>query len=216
MSKHIANPISDLREIRSMMERSRYFIGLSGLSGIGAGIFALFGVGLIAAYQWAGGGSVVFVVRSLANTIDHPWGISPLLFLFLNGVFVLSGALACGFFFTTRQARRHGQKMRDKKAYKLLFHLSVPLVVGGIFCLALVFHEQGGLVAPTTLIFYGLALLNGSGYAREELSFLGYLEIGLGLVACFFIGYGLHFWAIGFGFFHLAYGSWMYYKYERR
>jgi len=214
MSSPIANPINDLREIRSLMERSRYFIGLSGLSGIGAGIFALLGVALTVAYQWAGGGSVVFIVRSLANTIDHPWGISPLLFLALNGVFVLTGALCCGIYFTSRRARRHGQELRDKKAYKLFFHLAFPLAVGGAFCLALVYHEQGGLVAPVTLIFYGLALLNGSGYAREEVSYLGYLEITLGLVACFFIGYGLHFWAIGFGVLHIAYGVWMYYKYD--
>jgi len=214
MPQSIANPINDLKEIRSLMERSRYFIGLSGLSGIGVGIFALIGVFLVMAYQKVGGGSIVFVARSLRNTVNHPWGLSPLFFLFLTGVFVLTGALCCGLYFTRKRARRHGQDLRDKKTWQLLFHLAVPLVAGGIFCLALVFHEHGGLVAPATLIFYGFALLNGSGYAREELSYLGYLEIGLGLIGCFFMGYGLHFWAIGFGILHIAYGIWMYQKYD--
>ncbi|MEM9835459.1 MAG: hypothetical protein AAF828_03085 [Bacteroidota bacterium] len=214
MHNPIANPINDLREIRSLMERSRYFIGLSGLSGIGAGLFALLGVMLTVWYQEAGGGSVVFILRSLGSISHHPWGIPPLIFLLFNGIFVFTGAVFCGYYFTRRRAFQYGQRFNDKKTFQLFFHLAVPLVVGGIFCVALVFHEQGALIAPATLIFYGLALLNGSGYAKEELSYLGYLEIGLGLVACFFPGYGLHFWAIGFGVLHIMYGSWMYYKYD--
>jgi hypothetical protein len=129
--------------------------------------------------------------------------------------FVFTGAMASGYYFTVRRAKRMGQKLLDKKTYKLAFHLAVPLVVGGIFSLALIYHEHGGFIGPTTLIFYGLALLNGSGYAREELSYLGYLEIVLGLVSCFFIGYGLVFWALGFGVLHIGYGLWMYRKYDR-
>jgi len=215
MSKPIANPINDLREIRSLMERSRYFIGLSGLSGIAAGSFALIGVALTVAYQWAGGNELVFISRTLRLSSEHPWGIAPLPFLTLMAAFVATGALISSYFFTVRRANLLGQQILDQKTYKLAFHLAVPLLVGGIFCLALIYHEHGGLLGPTTLIFYGLALLNGSGYAREELSYLGYLEITLGLISCFFIGYGLHFWALGFGVLHIGYGIWMYRKYDR-
>ncbi|MBC6994647.1 hypothetical protein QWY85_07620 [Neolewinella lacunae] len=215
MSKTIANPINDLREIRLLMERSRYFIGLSGLSGIGAGAFALLGVAATVAYQWAGGQELVFISRSLELSSAHPWGIAPLPFLALTGSLVLLGALACGYYFTGRRARRLGQTLLDKKALKLIFHLMVPLVVGGVFCLGLIYQEHGGLIGPATLIFYGLALLNASGYAREEVSYLGYLEVLLGLISCFFIGYGLYFWAFGFGVLHIVYGTWMYRKYDR-
>ena len=215
MSQPIANPINDLRQIRSLMERSSYFIGLSVLSGVGAGLFALGGCVLTAAYQLAGGQELIFISRSLRLTSAHPWGIAPLPFLVLMATGVFLGAMACGYYFTVRRARRMGQKILDKKTYKLLFHLAVPLVVGGIFCLALIYHEHGGFIGPTTLIFYGLALLNGSGYAKEELSYLGYLQIILGLISCFFIGYGLYFWALGFGVLHIGYGLWMYRKYER-
>ncbi len=214
MSNYIANPINDLREIRSLMERSSYFIGLSGLSGIGAGLFALAGVALTVTYQWVGGQNLVFIHRSL-GLASHPWGIAPLPFLVMMAGFVFTGAMASGYYFTVRRAKRMGQKILDKKTYKLAFHLAVPLVVGGIFSLALIYHEHGGFIGPTTLIFYGLSLLNGSGYAREELSYLGYLEIVLGLISCFFIGYGLVFWAIGFGVLHIGYGLWMYRKYDR-
>ncbi len=216
MSQNVSTPISDLRQIRSLMERSSYFIGLSGLSGIGAGLFALLGCALTVAYQWAAGQELVFISRTLGLTTAHPWGIAPIPFLVLTATFIFLGAAFCGYFFTVRRARRMGQKILDKKTYKLLFHLAVPLVVGGIFSLALIYHEHGGFIGPTTLIFYGLALLNGSGYAKEELSYLGYLEITLGLISCFFIGYGLLFWALGFGLLHIIYGLWMYRKYETK
>lgn len=215
MSKVIPNPINDLREIRSLMERSRYFIGLSGLSGIGAGLCALIGVGLVVAYQWAGEQDLIFISRSFRLTAEHPWGIAPLPFLSITALAVLTGAIGSGYFFTVRRARRLGQSISDRKTYQLIFHLAVPLVVGALFCLALIYHEHGGFIGPSTLIFYGLALLHGGGYAREELSYLGYLEISLGLISCFFIGYGLHFWALGFGVLHILYGTWMYYKYDR-
>ncbi|PHI19672.1 hypothetical protein CEQ90_11515 [Lewinellaceae bacterium SD302] len=214
-ARSIANPINDLREIRGLMERSRYFIGLSGLSGIGAGICALLGVATVMAYRFVGGYYVVFFSYGRGYSENHPWGIQPLPFIALTGILTLLGALLCGFYFTSRRAKAHGQELFHTKAYQLLFHLCVPLVVGGVFSLALLYHQHGGLIAPITLIFYGLALINGSRYAREELSYLGYMEVVLGLISAFFIGYGLYFWAVGFGFLHIAYGVWMYQKYDR-
>lgn len=211
--KTIANPIRDLREIRSLMERSRYFMGLSGLSGVAAGVSALLGCGTVVAYQLAAGRDLLFISRT-AHLTDHPWGISPLPFLALVGATVLILALSSGFFFTRRRAERLGQEIFHTKAYELAWHLGFPLAVGGVFCLALLFHEHGGFIGPATLIFYGLSLLNGSKYAREELAVLGYLEVALGLLSCFFIGYGLYFWAFGFGVLHIAYGFWMYRKYD--
>lgn len=210
----VITPISDLKTIRSLMERSRYFIGLSGLSGIGAGVFALLGIALVVAYQWAGGNDLVFIAEDIVLNAPHPWGIAPLPFLLLTAVFVVTGALGSGYYFTQRRARRMGQKLADPKTYKLLLNLGLPLAVGGVFCLALVYHALGGLIGPTTLIFYGLALVNGSSFASEELRVLGYLELAIGLVSLFFIGYGFYFWALGFGVFHIGYGVWMYYKYD--
>ncbi|NJC26095.1 hypothetical protein [Neolewinella antarctica] len=215
MTKKIDNPISDLREIRSLMERSRYFIGLSGLSGIFAGCLSLIGAGVIVAYQYAGEQGLVLIQRSFRLVSNHPWGIAPLPFLVLVAGVVMVGSFAGGYYFTARRAKRMGQRILDDRTYKLFFHLAVPLVVGGVFCLALIYHAHGGLIGAATLIFYGLALLNGSDYAREELSFLGYVMITLGLIACFFVGYGLLFWALGFGVCHIIYGAWMYHKYDR-
>ncbi len=122
--------------------------------------------------------------------------------------------MGSGYFFTRRRVEQLGHRLHDPKTYKLLLNLALPLAVGGVFCGALVYHALGGFIGPTTLVFYGLALVNGSNFVSEELRVLGYLEIGLGLLALFFIGYGLHFWALGFGLFHIVYGLWMYYNYD--
>jgi hypothetical protein len=70
-------------------------------------------------------------------------------------------------------------------------------------------------LAPATLVFYGLALYNGSKYTLRDVGSLGLLEIALGLSGMFVPGYGLELWAIGFGVLHILYGAWMYVKYEK-
>ena len=98
----------------------------------------------------------------------------------------------------------------------MLFNLSIPLVAGGIYCFILFHYRVVGLIAPATLIFYGLALLSASKYTLDEIKYLGFCEVALGLIASVFIGYGLLFWAIGFGVLHIVYGALMYNKYDRK
>jgi hypothetical protein len=136
-------------------------------------------------------------------------------FFLLDAMLVLVAALSAGIYFTARKARRQGQSIWGFTARRLLFSMMIPLVAGGLFCLALIYHGAFGLAAPATLIFYGLALLNGSKYTLHDVRYLGITEIILGVVASFFIGYGLLCWAVGFGLMHILYGAIMYYKYER-
>ena len=89
------------------------------------------------------------------------------------------------------------------------------MIVGGIFLLKLLENGTYGLVAPGCLIFYGLALINGSKYTVSEIKYLGYCEILLGIVSCWFTELGLYFWAVGFGVLHIIYGTLMSFKYER-
>lgn len=205
--------LQDLSEIRSLMERSSRFISLSGLSGVWAGVSAL--VGAASIYWYFDITPFVHKVRYAGHTWETKLGIAPMNFLILVAGLVLIFALAGGIYFTTKKARKKGQKIWDKLSQKLLLNLLIPLVTGGIFCLALMNEGQFGMVAPATLVFYGLALVNGGKYTLTDIHYLGLLEIVLGLIALFYVGYGLEFWAIGFGVLHIIYGVMMYMKYEQ-
>jgi hypothetical protein len=95
----------------------------------------------------------------------------------------------------------------------MLINLSIPLVAGGLVCLILLNKGYISLLAPLTLVFYGLALVNASKYTLSEIRSLGIIEIALGLLALFFIGFGLIFWSLGFGILHIIYGIVMQRKY---
>jgi hypothetical protein len=93
--------------------------------------------------------------------------------------------------------------------------MAVPLVTGGILIVVLISKSLLGLIAPLTLLFYGLALYNAGKFTYDEVKFLGMVQIGLGLISSWFIEYSLLFWAIGFGVVHIVYGIYMYFRYER-
>jgi hypothetical protein len=103
----------------------------------------------------------------------------------------------------------------DLTARKLLWNLLLPLIAGGLFVLAMLQYDEWHFVAPACLVFYGLALVNGSKYTLSDVRYLGYSEIILGLISTQFIDLGLYFWGIGFGILHIIYGAIMWWKYER-
>ncbi|WP_114783351.1 hypothetical protein [Botryobacter ruber] len=200
--------LATLREIRNIMDRSSRFISLSGLSGVAAGVCALMGAGVVKWY---------LNTHNIRYRTAVQAGLNQSTLLFLVGValVVLVLALGSAIYFTTRKARKQQQRIWDSKVQRLLLNLAIPLAAGGLFCMVLLYHGIIYLVAPSMLVFYGLALINGSKYTLSDIRYLGICELVLGLVACIFIGYGLLSWAFGFGVLHILYGTIMYYKYER-
>lgn len=197
----------DLSHIRNMMERSSRFISLSGLSGVVAGLSAL--VGSIYVY-------FVFQ-REGINYFDGDRNVfheSLVKELVLIGITIAVVAFLSGYFFTSRKSKANNLKIWDQTTKRFLFNLAVPLVTGGLFCIGLLFHHLFVLIAPATLIFYGLALVNAEKYTLTDIKYLGYCEIILGLASFFLLGWGLVFWAFGFGVLHIVYGMVMYKKYE--
>lgn len=212
MKQNKQSPLQTLTEIRQLMERSSRFISLSGLSGVFAGLYAL--AGAYAAYDYLGlTGAGYFSGRQLVDRPLHDSGT--ITFLALDAALILTLAIGTGIFLTTRKARKDGNSIFDATAKKLLINLFIPVVAGGIFCLALYFHGTFIFVAPAMLVFYGLGLVHASKYTRNDIRTLGIAEIILGLISSFIVGYGLLFWALGFGVLHIIYGSYMYFKYER-
>lgn len=197
----------DLSHIRSMMERSSRFISLSGLSGVFAGLAAITGaIYVYFAFQREGidyfAGQRNIFSAGLVNE------------LIVTGTVILLVAILSGYFFTASKSRKKGLKIWDATTKRLLITFAVPLVAGGVFCLALLYHHLFVFIAPATLIFYGLALVSAERYTLPDVKYLGYCQIALGLLSLFFLGWGLVTWTIGFGVLHVVYGLIMHKKYK--
>lgn len=198
--------IEDLKNIKEMMNKSSKFISLSGLSGISAGIIALIG----AYFAWV----TIYSKTGYQDFNRTLLDIDQLIQLLTIGFVTLLLALSFGIFFTRLKTKKLKQKVWDSQTKTLLINLLIPLLSGGTFCLLLLLKGYIGLIAPLTLLFYGLALVNASKYTISEVRSLGILQILLGLTATYFIGYGLIFWCIGFGLLHIIYGIIMEIKYK--
>ena len=203
--------LETLQDIKRMMERSSRFISLSGLSGISAGICALIGAWVAHPYVF---GYKDFIIDK--NLPYHPgYAIFLNIWLFWIAAATFVSALISAFIFTWIKSKKEGIPIWGKTAKRLIINVSIPLIAGGIFLFKLIHYGTFGLIAPGCLIFYGLALINASKYTLDEIRYLGYCQILLGLVNLWFVGYGLYFWAVGFGILHIIYGTYMWVKYER-
>lgn len=195
--------IDQLRDIKNIMDKSTKFLSLSGLSGILAGVYALAGA---CAVQLLINRNTYPYVTLHSNTFKGIIAIA-------SGVLVLSIITAS--ILSKLKAKKRNEKVWGSASKRLLLNFSIPLLTGAVFGIALLKNGHYGLIAPVTLVFYGLALLQASKYTLETVRSLGILFIILGLINCWYVGYGLYFWAIGFGVFHIVYGTIMYFKFDR-
>ena len=203
--------LQDISDIKNMMNKSSQFISLSGLAGIMAGIYALIGAyiahELIQSHKNDYTSSNYDQVITLESTTFKM--ILSIAFL----VLILSVTTAL--LLTISKARKEGESVWNTASKRLLTNFLIPLVTGGIFGLLLLRNGSYGLIAPVTLIFYGLSCVNASKYTLRDVRYLGISNIIIGLFATEFSGYALEFWALGFGVCHIVYGSMMYIKYDR-
>ncbi len=190
--------LQDIEEIKQMMERSSRFISLSGWSGISAGILALLGTLL----------AFIFM-RTQTNTALKT-------FLVADALIILVLALSSSLYFSWRKARRQGATLWSPVTKKLAISMAIQLLTGGIYSIILFTQGQIHLIAGTTLIFYGLALINAGRFTNHEAVILGIAEIVLGIAATIWFTSGLWLWGTGFGLFHIVYGISLYHKYDRR
>ena len=198
--------LADIQDIKRIMERSSRFISLSGWSGIAAGVCALFGAWVakyyISHYQAAS-------QDRLGNAL-----LEGTLLLVAGATFI--SAFISAFVFTYTRSRREGVAVWGNSARRLMFNTAIPLAAGAFVVYRMLGMGEYGLIAPSCLIFYGLALVNGSKYTLGEVRYLGYFQIILGIINLWMPGNGLLFWALGFGILHIIYGAVMWWKYERK
>jgi hypothetical protein len=205
---------NELHDIKKMMEQSSRFISLSGLSGIAAGICALAGAwvanSLINGNEVLGSGQPV----NNPDSILHGDFINSRLLQLAFVTFI--AAFLSAFIFTYRRSKKTNTPIWGTTAKRVMINISIPMIAGGIFLLALIKNGVYEFAASGCLIFYGLGLLNASKYTLQEIRYLGYVEIILGLISLFFTRDGLYFWAAGFGVLHIVYGIYMWLKYENK
>ncbi len=210
--------LEDLQHIKKMMERSSRFISLSGLSGISAGICALVGAWVAHPYVF---GQKDFLMYGDVDVMPHwpsifgDYGIIFRTYLFWIALITFIAAFISAFFFTWVKSKKEGIPMWGSTSKRLIINVSIPVLVGGLFLFRMLHYGTFGLIAPGCLIFYGLGLINASKYTLDEIRYLGYVQIVLGIINLWFVGYGLYFWAMGFGLMHIVYGTYMWMKYER-
>jgi len=195
--------LDDLNEIKDLMQRSSRFLSLSGLSGIMAGVYAL--IGAFMAYNLLLNKTVYIRMQSAENA-------ELVIKLIAIAATVALLAIITAYILTRKKALANKQALWDQTTKQMLIHFLIPLVTGGVFGLILLNHEHYGILAPISLIFYGLALVNTSKFTLDTVKYLGISEIIVGLLSAIYVGYGLLFWAIGFGLLHIIYGGIMYLK----
>lgn len=197
--------LSEIKEIRQMMEQSSRFLSLSGLSGVLIGVYAL--VGAFVAHR-------IFNFQPTKVYLDYDFS-DLMLKLTLLGTAILVLSLITVFWLTYRRAKKTGKKIWNPGSRLMSINLAIPLVSGGV--IILIFLSRGVYqdISSFSLIFYGLALVNAAKFTRQEIFYMGLLQIALGVFAVLLPALGLLFWAIGFGLVHIIYGSVMYFRYER-
>lgn len=188
------------------MERSSRFISLSGLSGIAVGICALAGAA-VAWYRIRFYYKELLSGKSCAACLEND--------LIVIAAIVFAVAFVTAALFTWFKTKKEGVAFWGSSAKRLLWNTMIPMLAGGFVVLKMIQLEQYSLLIPASLIFYGLALVNGSKYTIGEVRYLGYAEIVAGILSLWLPQQGLVYWAIGFGILHIFYGIGMWWKYER-
>lgn len=201
--------IKDLSDIREMMERSSRFLSLSGLAGVLSGIYAIAGAFIAYSVFGFNPDSIDYIPSGADN---HDTGVVNVI---LVAISILVLALATVVFLSGRNASKRGEKLWNNSSRRLLANMSVPLATGGILIIIFIFKNLVGLVAPASLIFYGLALFGAGRLTLSEVRYLGITQIILGVAGFIFIPYSLVIWVLGFGFVNIVYGIYMHYKYEK-
>lgn len=184
--------IQSVNEIKELMERSSKFVSLSGLTGVLVGIFALTGAWIVNRAGWHNVQSTIVVAAA---------------------VLLLSMITAISVFLW--KIRKTNERFLSRLTLRTIWHFSLPLLVGGLFCLILLHHKHYELITSAMLLFYGFSWVSVSKYTFAGVAWLGYAFLLLGLLDALFAGNELLFWSLGFGVFHIIYGVLFYFAYEK-
>ncbi|MEM9717955.1 MAG: hypothetical protein AAGA10_01820 [Bacteroidota bacterium] len=198
--------IQDLKEIKDLMDRSSKFRSLNGLSGVLAGIFSL--VGAYLGYQW------VFSQLPPLSYLPIELTATQTQTIWIIALGIIGLTLAGLVFFSSKEAKKRKQKLWNSQSKRVLIHMGIPLIAGGLLSAILLREGFLGMLPSLTLLFFGVGLVNASHFTFQEIRLMGLAEIGLGLAAMWFVEWGLYFWAVGFGLLNIASGIFFQIRYN--
>ena len=212
-----SQPEKDISLIKNLMEKSSKFSNLSGYAIATTGLLALLGAVFV---YFDLGISISEKYISYAELINQTGNANSIYtkikLLVIIASLILLTSLLILYVTAKLKSERHDINLFNSSFSRALKSLFIPVLSGGVFCGFLILHKMYGLVAPATLIFYGLGLISASKYSYNELELLGYLELLLGTIASYYMGSGLLFWMIGFGIGHIVLGVFIHYKYDKK
>ena len=212
-----SQPEKDISLIKNLMEKSSKFSNLSGYAIATTGLLALLGAVFV---YFDLGISISEKYISYAELINQTGNANSIYtkikLLVIIASLILLTSLLILYVSAKLKSERHDINLFNSSFSRALKSLFIPVLSGGVFCGFLILHKMYGLVAPATLIFYGLGLISASKYSYNELELLGYLELLLGTIASYYMGSGLLFWMIGFGIGHIVLGVFIHYKYDKK
>ncbi len=181
------------------MQQNTSHFSLSGISGILLGTYGLL---------------TVYLINMLTSTYGDGFeGSSQLPIALLEiGIQVLAVIMILISLISLRirakrRARKNNRKLWDLHSKKVRFHTLIPLL---LFVIVLVIIANKGYyssITPLLLFLYGVFLLNLSRFSVGSLKYLAIAEIILAVIAYFIYDKEMLFLGLGFGFFHIIYGS---------
>ncbi len=205
--------LESIREMRKLMERSTRYLSVSGLAGVIVGFIALGGVACLLTIMDIPIGRPVSFNELAAAGGPQASLINERILTMAAGVFSLSLIVEIGLAY--RNARKLRLPLWDASARRMITALGIPILGGGVYCLSLIQAGQPDGLAPASLIFYGLGLVQAGRHAVPDVGRLGLAVFVSGLTASFFPSLGVYFWALGFGILHIIYGITIHFKHQR-
>lgn len=193
--------IQDLREITNIIDKSKRYTSISGISVIAAGFIALVGT--------------YFTLGILKDEIGSftPAEKELLLVIIAGAILVLS--LIVMFSMSAYKSHKTGEKLWNEKAKKCVSAFFYPIATGGLLSFMAYYYHFYDFIPSSQLIFYGLACIAGSPFSFKEFKVLGILCLILGITSLVHAPYNYVYWAAGFGVLNIVYGFYIHFKYEK-
>src|SRR5690606_4400975 len=171
----------NLRFIRSAMERSTSFTGVSGRGYLLAGISAV-------------------VASALAATRQSPEGW---LFVWMIEL-VVGGTVAFGL--TVRKSRQQGAALWSGSGRKLLIAFVPTMLAGGLLTVGFAIHGLVNWLPGVWMTLYGAAVMTAGARSVRAIPVMSASFLGLGALTRLLPATGNVILALGFGGLHMAFG----------